>query len=150
MKKAKYNSSGVTLLELLTAIAITGIVIGLIFATYTNFTRGFYRQVNKAGQVRHMLLVKKQIDNGLADIAVVTSIGEKNIDYQSYKSNTPHSIRYNAGALAKDTAILAAGLSGFSCSLERDAIDSTRAVLVWEALIGNGWIGGGREVRAEW
>lgn len=136
-------------MELVVAIAMSAMVIGMIFATYTNFTRGFFNQINKAGQVQRMLLVKKQIDRVFEDIGVVVSQQQKRFEYIPLHSEALRTFRCDSTTAAVDSLAVAKGLSGFSCSLIRDPGDTARAVLSWQATILNGWIGGAKQVTVE-
>jgi hypothetical protein len=145
--KCHYHFSiGSTLLELLVAIAISSMVMGLLFFTYTNVARGFFRQIGKAGHVQHLLLVKKQIDREFDDIAVVVSQQEKRLDYKLHDSDILHTFRFDATKASVDSRTIAQGLSDFKCSITRDPNGSARAALSWEAWMGTGWIGGAKEV----
>jgi hypothetical protein len=145
--KCRYHfSSGSTLMELLIAIAISSMVMSLLFFTYTNVTRGFFRQIGKAAHVQRMVLVKKQIDRAFDDIAVVVSQQEKKLEYKLHDSDILHTFRFDSTKAVVDTRTVAQGLSGFKCSIMRDPNGSARAVLSWEARMGTGWIGGAKEV----
>ena len=146
-KKNKIRSSpGATLLEMVVAVAMSAMVIRMIFATYADFTRGFFHQINKAAQVQRMLLVKKQIDRVFDDINVVVSQRQKGLEFLPLHSETLRTFRCDSTTASLDSIIVAKGLSGFACSLLREPGDTVHAVLSWEARIENGWIGGAKQV----
>lgn len=140
------NHSGMTILELCVAMAIAGTVVSLILGSYLNITKGFFLQINKSTQVLQMATLKKQLDQQVGSIGVVVSVRETALDYQERDSDSLHTMNFSNSLLKKDTLIIARNLDGFKWSLLQPTTGSGKAVLLWEAMLGNGWIGGAAEV----
>jgi type II secretory pathway pseudopilin PulG len=142
----KIKTSGMTILELVVAMSIAGIVVGLVMSSYLNITKGFFIQINKSAQVMQLSVYKKQIDRLVGTIGEVVSVRDASIDYKTSESDTVHTIHFEKNVLKRDTVTVARNVDGFLWSLVQPNLKSGRAVLCWEARVGNGWIGGAGEV----
>lgn len=140
------HQSGMTILELVVAMAIAGTVISLVLGSYLNITKGFYLQVNKSAQILQMAALKKQIDKNIGAVGVVISVRETALDYQDKEAGALHTMSFGNAMLKKDSLIVAGHLEKFAWSLLQPSTGPGKAVLYWEAYIGNGWIGGATEV----
>lgn len=140
------RNSGMTILELIVAMAISGIVVSLIFASNLNVTKGFLLQINKSARIMQMSILKKQLDRIAGKVGVVISVRETAMEYQDKDTDSLHTISFSDCTLKKDSFIIGKNLDGFAWSIQQPILSSGKAVLYWEASIGNGWIGGATEV----
>jgi prepilin-type N-terminal cleavage/methylation domain-containing protein len=140
------RGSGMTILELIVAMAISGIVVSLIFASNLNVTKGFLLQINKSAQIMQMSMLKKQLDRLAGKVGVVISVRETALEYQDKDTDSLHIISFSDRTLKKDSFVIGKSLDGFAWSIQQPILGSGKAVLYWEAIIGTGWVGGASEV----
>ncbi|MBN1575037.1 MAG: prepilin-type N-terminal cleavage/methylation domain-containing protein [Chitinispirillaceae bacterium] len=137
---------GVTLLELLIAITIAGIVVTLGFAVYGNIVTLFSRQSRAADDLRSTILMKKRIDQSCSRISVLHRCTDREVSGINSSTDSVVILRCAGNTLFDGHDTIAAGLEKFAFSLVEDKKDARNrnAVLLWEGvLVKTGdWIGG--------
>jgi prepilin-type N-terminal cleavage/methylation domain-containing protein len=142
------RSNGLTLIELVVAMVASSLVVSLVLASFVNINKGFHFQMAKVTQIQNMVVAKKRIDKAVSEMAMITSVHFRQIDYATGISGRPRSLRFAGDTLYQDSSVVVNGISDFSWRLERPDT-SSRAVFVWEAVAAGSWIGGAAEVIVE-
>ena len=143
------TQTGTTLIELLIALAIAGIVVSLGFTVYSKVTKEFSFQSRTADALRETILAKKKIDIACGKFAGIRRCSEREITGFGQLNNTVLTLRFNNGYLLSEEDTIVSGLKGLTFSLiEKDGKKGEKAVLLWEGTLAGsgGWIGGGRVV----
>jgi prepilin-type N-terminal cleavage/methylation domain-containing protein len=144
------NSYGLTIIELLVAISIAGIVMTLAFAAYGNLLRGFSLQSKTANKVRSSILARKRIDRACNGLSVIHQCSEREIAGINAANNQTVTLRYAGTALLEGDDTICTNLENFAFTLEENGKDKSdrKAVLFWEGVVKKGgWIGGATVVR---
>lgn len=152
MRSSRHYSCGYTLIELLVAIVIAGIVITLGFTVYGNMVKGFSRQSAAAADLSSTIIVKKNIDRVCRRLAVLKRFSENEISGTSAENDSSITLQVKEKKLLSGNSTIVRGLESFAFSLEENRKDLTdnRVVLLWEGKLENGnWIGGAMAVRKE-
>jgi len=146
MKNSERTAGGFTLLELLVAITITGIVVTLGFAFYLNFTALFTRQGQTAARLCNTVIVQKRIERVCNGFLRIDRCTENEVSGIAASTGCSRNIRYSGTALIdNDHDTVATNLCMFRFTLTKNRADSfdRNAVLLWEGtLVGNEWVGG--------
>lgn len=142
---------GVTLLELIVAITIAGIVTTLGFTLFGYVTKNFSQQTRSVERLRSTMLAKKRIDRAIGRISTLVRSTEREVCGIDGTLDSLITCRYSGTALLAGDDTIATGLGAFRFSVveERHGAGSSEAVLLWNAeLAASGdWIGGAAIVR---
>lgn len=128
---------GFTLLELIIAISVSGIVLTLLLAVFTDVGKWFALQNVRADTVRKMLITKKKIDRELFKMDYIHSWSAERVTFgiNSYDSSIVVDVRN--GVMHRNTEQICSGLKKFEFEFYQNKI------LFWESeLESGGWIGG--------
>ena len=135
-------SSGLTIIELLTAVAVVSILMPLIFAVYLNLSKSFLRQTEQANSIEQMLATKLQIDRAIDEMETIVSVTENQIALRTDFDDTVRVLQFDKSALRQGQQVISRNLKSFSCELAY-LPDSSKGVLTWAAEIDKGgWVGG--------
>ena len=141
MRKNKLIS-GFSLLELIVAIAIAGIVMTLAFTVFTDAVKGFRFQSSHAENIRKMLITKKRIDKLFSNISSVESWTEYSMKYKKDESDSVFTIRFSNEKLFSDNSLICENMKSFKFDLKDDK-SGNKQLFFWEAVLNKGnWIGG--------
>jgi prepilin-type N-terminal cleavage/methylation domain-containing protein len=139
------KQKGTTLIELLVALVIAGIVVSLGFTVYTTITRQFQRQSREAEALRNAILIKKRIDNACRKIAVLKRCNERELSGTDQTGDSTRTVRYRNGSVFSATDTVTSGFKEFVFSLAEDSKKkNSMAVVLWEGVIAESgqWVGG--------
>jgi len=138
----KKSIAGITLAELLVAIAVTALLMPLVLYIYLNFFKGFKHQSDTAFSTQALMVARIKIASEFDRMSVIRSVGANSIKYLNSSDTLNHILHYSKHVLKNDSSIVAADLDTciFVCSIRPD---SSRCYIAWEARAGEkGWIGG--------
>ncbi len=135
--KSKILSSGYTLLELIIAISIAGIVMTLALAMFTDMGKWFRSQNKQAEKVQEMIVTKKRIDQALKEISVIQNYTEKYLEYNKEGSDSLITLWVNEGVLYSGSEQICSNIKEFAFNYQ------IRDLLFWETELKlGGWVGG--------
>ncbi len=140
---------GYTLVEMMVAVSMAGIVSILIMGAYTGLFKGFEIQAGNAAEAQAMILGKKQIDRMMRSLRSVTEVSPRGILGANDRDSIIN-ISYVKGVLSD--GIQSVSLDSFSCMVKKTEYPDGPAYLIWDATVPGGkWIGGavGIEIRVE-
>lgn len=152
MKNGEWIGGGFTLLELLVAITVTGIVTTLGFTFYLNFTALFNRQGKTAARLCNAVIVQKRIEQTCNGFSRIDRCTEHEVSGVETSGGRSRRIRYSGTALIDDNDTVATDLSMFRFNLAENRADrfDRNAVLLWEGTLVDGeWVGGATVVAAK-
>jgi hypothetical protein len=153
LKSKLLSSKGVTMLELLIAFTIAGIVTSLGFTLYTAITKSLRHQSGTAEALCSTILSKKQIEQACNRISVLSKWSEREITGIDKMTDSTITLCYTGNAFYCRNSKIAIGFDTFVFSLLENRKDPSdrNAVLLWEGCMSkNGnWIGGAVVVRKE-
>ena len=142
---------GMTVVELLVAIAIAGIISTLCFVVYGNTVRMFSRQRHAAVDLQSTIIVKKRIERACGKFKSVRHCTEWEISGSIYDNDSSLTLRFRDGVLFDNNKTVASGIKTFSFSLVENTGDPTdrTTVLLWEGIVAGSdhWVGGAVPVR---
>jgi prepilin-type N-terminal cleavage/methylation domain-containing protein len=139
------NKSGYSLIELLIATVVAGIVASLAFMVFTNLQKDFRFQNSHAERVREMILTKKKIESALSHIEKVKSYTVTSVTYNQNSSDSICIIQFKNGSLLNGSSEVCKKLSKFRFEFVESQDDNLtkKSLLLWEGeLERGGWIGG--------
>jgi prepilin-type N-terminal cleavage/methylation domain-containing protein len=144
------DRQGVTLLELVVAISIAGIVLVSVFFSYGNLAGLFSRQSRTADDLRTTIIIQKRVERLLYPLAVINRCSKHEVEGFEAATGNPVLIRLSGHCLLKgaDTAVSGLGTFEFDLKEPTGSRDPRHtAVLLWEgATIAGGWVGGAATV----
>ena len=144
------SSSGVTLIELLVAMVVSGVVISGAFMLFVNVSKGFWFHKNNAEKVREMVVAKKKIESAIATLGKVETFTSNSFSAWSTNGDSLIDVRMTGDTLYASKKPIAGGLSTFTVQIiqKNATTQNSIAILQWEAEMkkGGGWIGGSRAV----
>lgn len=144
MKKSDFDhlTSGFSLLELIIAISVAGIVTTLALTAFTDIFKGFKLQNSRAERVREMIITKKKIEQIFTNISSTVSWTDYSVRYKTEGSDSVITVQYKNGSLFKDNTIICDNLKSFKFD-KREHGSSRNELFFWESvLLNNGWLGG--------
>lgn len=145
--KSKSKEHGFTIIEVIIAIFITTIISTLIFAAYLTIFKQFKIFTQRADRVMETVLTKKRIDALFKDVKTVTGVYKTTLEYSTYKDKNNHILSFHSNALYNDSKIGVKGIINFEYSVSEKKSKTGKKLLLWEAVLSNGyWIGGIGEV----
>lgn len=146
----KLNKTGHTVIELITAIVITLIILPLIFSAYLTIFKGFNLFTRKADNVMETVVKKKKIDALFSDIKTVSGAYKTTLEYLDKENNEKRILSFRNNAFYVGNRIEIDGISKFDYSISDKPARNGKNLLLWETvLLNNHWIGGVREVISE-
>ncbi len=148
MNRAGSGERGVTIVELLTAMVIAGIVLTLGMTAYRGVLKSFLYKSRAAAGVSAAVIAKKRIERACGRFVKIDRCTEREMSGLD-GSDHPATLRFTGSVLmdGKDT-VAALEEFGFSLREERKAAGNLVAVLLWEGTLPKGgWIGGAVAVR---
>jgi len=150
------NEFGTTLIEIIVAVVIAGIVFSLIMAFYSNTIKGFWTSTNNSENVKESIVTKMKIEKAISEIenGVVVSWQKDEVVYNKNQDvgiglDSVVRIRWQQNAILKGNDTLATNISAFDFNLETNITvpGVTKGLLSWEATVRtNGWVGGAGSV----
>jgi hypothetical protein len=125
---------------------VSAIALTLIMSVYNNISKSFFVQTHRAIQISRMALAKKQIEHTMQDVAVIVSIQQDQFDYKTNNSDVIRSVKFVNNVLQGDTSTIVQHITAFRCFINQKTGASASVLLLWEAEIDSGWIGGAKKV----
>jgi type II secretory pathway pseudopilin PulG len=140
--KTQRNISGVTIIELTVAITIAALVAAYVLGSYTNVMRMFKKQTTKSANIRTLILTKRSIEKTLGNVEEIVSISGGALKFKTSVDDSIHTIFQRNATLYMDNSSIGPKLGRINF-LVFSGEDSTRKVLLWDAVCGNAqWVGG--------
>ena len=139
------KQSGTTLIELIIALVIAGIVVSLGFTVYGNITRQFHTQSNNTESIRSKIIVKKQMNRVCSMLSVVDYCSEREVRGVDEITDSIVKIKFHDGSVfhGADTVVTGVKQCSFELMEKKRSSDNKKAVLQWEVVCEkSGWIGG--------
>ncbi|MBD3422069.1 MAG: hypothetical protein GF398_18305 [Chitinivibrionales bacterium] len=145
MRTRPGKQAGMTLLDLVVAIVVAGILVTLVFGVYLNVTRGFRSQTKAARRVEEMILTKDKIAAAMSRVSTLKGYSGRRIEFYSSSSDTLHGLHFKSNTLLLNNEIAAGGLKSFQFDIENN---DNRALISWDAEMSTGaWLGGATVVK---
>jgi hypothetical protein len=138
----KKSIAGITLAELLVAIAVTALLMPLVLYIYINFFKGFKHQSDTAFSAQALMVTRIKIAAEFDRMNVIRSVGANSIEYLNSSDTLRHTLHYSKHVLKNDSNEIIRGLDTciFAGSVRPD---SSACYVSWEARAGEkGWVGG--------
>lgn len=141
------NRRGITLVELIIAIAVASVLGSLVYYAYSNVHRGFGTTINRGASLQDAIVTRKKIKALLAPIAGIESCGRTYIRYRTLQDTLVHRIAWEDSSITRDRKTVLKNVATLEFSLEEYPGPNTGAVLFWEATTnGKRWIAGANRV----
>lgn len=142
------HSAGTTLLELLVAIVVAGIISVLAFTFYSNVVKGYWLHDKRSESVKEAIAARIVLHQRFSAIDKVVSCRKDGFDYVKTDEDTIRTIKFAPKALLDNNDTILKNLSTFSTSIALPAQKQQgKGVLLWEAETNNGnWVAGATEV----
>jgi prepilin-type N-terminal cleavage/methylation domain-containing protein len=135
-----HTAAGFTMLELIVAMVVAALVVAYVLGSYTVLVRSFKHHSDTAESVRHMVVIKMQVDHALSSATQITASFGSTIEYLD-SAKALHRLTVSDSVLCLDAKHLATRVRSLSCELK--PIGNGEGLLLWESAIGPaGWIGG--------
>ena len=137
------NHSGMTLIELMTAMVVAAIVTGLVFMIYGQVVKHGFTIQKRFNSVNEAAVLKLRVDGALQGIDSVWDVSPEGLRYEKTDGCT-HQIGVQDSAVSIDGAG-----KGMACrSLTFEVSRGVRTVVTWDAVMMDSmWVGGAVVVR---
>jgi len=129
-----------SLVEVMVAVVIMGIISPLIYGLYTNLYKYYYTITNRTDSVLSAIVVKRQLDRYWSEIDSVLELDPESIRYLSKKGGV-HEIAIRKDELFFNTKRLAKVVTDGKFFLETSSCNP-EGTLVWEMKVKERWISG--------
>jgi Tfp pilus assembly protein PilE len=153
---SRNNCSGATLIELIVAIVVTGIITVIAFGFFTNIVKGFWKNNRASEAVKEMITAKAIIQSKVRNVGTIISWRKDGIDYlssdaQACPADSTRTMVFKDSVVSDNNLVMVKGVAEFSFAVNSFGNDKpglNSALLTWEAKMGDqGWIGGAKEVK---
>ena len=134
--------AGITLAELLVAIAVTALLMPLVLYIYINFFKGFKHQSDTAFSAQALMVARIKIASEFDRMSMIRSATSNSIEYLNSSDTLTHILHYSKHILRSDSNEIIRGLD--TCIFANSVRpDSSVCYVSWEARAGEkGWVGG--------
>jgi hypothetical protein len=143
MKKLLCHNSGHTLMELVMAIAVTGMLALVILAAYTSIAKTFAWHSRQAAQLRSMTLAKAELDAVFGSIQKCRIISPSVLEYTILSDSSFVALSFRSDTLFDAWSGAKIPCQEFGVRLHPQKMPDGRQVFAWHTLLDkNRWIGG--------
>ena len=145
-KLFSYSSQkGMTIVELLVAIAVSAALVTGVFFVYINVIKGFKKHTQRVEGVVSMVVAKQRIDAAVLGMRTIKSLSTFRIEFVR-NDGTVHTLIFDKKKLLYDGKILIDYLASFSSEVVNTG--GRDPVYLWEGVFLTGaWIGGGCAIK---